>query len=101
MPKALVIQEKRVIQPGSGGEFYWFVSAATSLVGQQVDPARSDEMKRQAVDRVSKILYTMLALTDQPCEWSLASEVSMLMGLRDHGWKDMLMRRAGCTQTAG
>lgn len=73
--KALRLQEIRPMQPGRGSEYLWYVSAAVSLVGLQIDPSKTETLKRQAVDRVSKLLYRVLSLHDEPDEWTLASEV--------------------------
>jgi hypothetical protein len=77
--KALRLQETRAMQPGRGSEYFWYVSAAISLIGVQFDPSKSETLNRQAVDRVSKLLYKVLSLHDEPNEWTLASEVRTLL----------------------
>jgi hypothetical protein len=73
---ALRLQEERAMRPGRGTEYFWYVSAAVSLVGIQFKTAKVDVLKRQAVDRISKLLYRVLALQDEPTEETLATEVS-------------------------
>jgi hypothetical protein len=46
------------------------------LVNLQFEPSRAEAIKLQAIDRVSRLLYKMLALQEEPTEQSLASEVS-------------------------
>ncbi|KAJ4367111.1 hypothetical protein N0V83_007641 [Neocucurbitaria cava] len=73
--KALRLQEERATRPGRGYHAFWFLSAAVGLVGIQFDPAQSDAVKVQTIDRGSRLLYKMLSLQDDPDEHSLASEV--------------------------
>ncbi|KAF2823880.1 hypothetical protein CC86DRAFT_395896 [Ophiobolus disseminans] len=79
--QALILQEERAMRPGRGSEFFWYVSAAVSLTETQFRPSQADELTRQAVDRVSKLLYKILSLHDDPSEETLATEV-MLEGNR-------------------
>lgn len=72
---ALRLQEERAMRPGRGMEFFWYVSAAVSLVGIQFKTTKAGALKRQAVDRISKLLYRVLALQDEPTEETLATEV--------------------------
>jgi hypothetical protein len=74
--KSLRLQEERAMRPGRGTEYFWYVSAAISLVGIQFQPAQTDLLKRQAVDRIAKLLYKVLSLQDDPTEETLANEVS-------------------------
>jgi uncharacterized protein YcaQ len=74
--KSLRLQEERVMRPGRGSEYFWYISAAISLVGIQFNPSQSDTLKRQAMDRVAKLLYRVLSLQDDPSDETLASEVS-------------------------
>jgi hypothetical protein len=76
--KALRLQEERAIRPGRGSEYFWYVSAAVSLVGMQFQPAQSELLKRQAVDRIAKLLYKVLSLQDDPTEGTLATEVGSI-----------------------
>jgi hypothetical protein len=55
------------------------MSAAFSLVGTLFNPSQSELYKRQAVDRVAKMLYTFLSLYDDPTEETLADEVSCIL----------------------
>jgi hypothetical protein len=73
--KSLRLQEERVMRPGRGSEYFWYISAAISLVGIQFNPSQSDTLKRQAMDRVAKLLYRVLSLQDDPSDETLASEV--------------------------
>jgi hypothetical protein len=75
--KSLRLQEERAMRPGRGSEYFWYVSAAVSLVGMQYDPSQSKVLQRQAVDRVAKLMYKMLSLQDDPSEETLATEVSL------------------------
>lgn len=76
--KAMRLQEERSVRPGRGNKQLWYVSAACSLVRIKFDPDRADTLKHQAGDRVSKILYKILSLQDDPSEHYLANEVSFL-----------------------
>ncbi|KAF1942115.1 hypothetical protein EJ02DRAFT_346248 [Clathrospora elynae] len=69
--KALNLQEERVLHVGRG------IGAAVGLVSLQFDPSQSDALKTQAIDRVSRLLYKMLSLQEEPSEQSLTSEVNM------------------------
>jgi hypothetical protein len=75
MEHALLLQEERAMRPGRGSEYFWYVSAAVSLVGTQYKPSEAEDLTRQAVDRVAKLLYRVLSLQDDPSEESLATEV--------------------------
>jgi hypothetical protein len=75
MAHALLLQEERAMRPGRGSEYFWYVSAAVSLVGTQYKPSEAEDLTRQAVDRVAKLLYRVLSLQDDPSEESLATEV--------------------------
>jgi hypothetical protein len=54
------------------------------LVNLQLEPSHADAIKLQAIDRVSRLLYKMLSLQDDPTEQSLASEVSLAFELLQH-----------------
>jgi hypothetical protein len=75
MTKALRLQEERAMRPGRGSHKHWYLSAAYSLVSIQLDPPRVDVFKREAVDRVARLLYKILSLQD-PSDEYLANEVS-------------------------
>ena len=79
MNQALRLQEERAMRPGRGSHQYWYVDSACSLVGIKFEPSRTDALRRQAVDRVSRLLYRILSLQDDPSENYLASEVSDFM----------------------
>jgi hypothetical protein len=74
--KAMRLQEVRSLRPGRGNKQLWYVSAACSLVRMKFEPDRAETLKHQAGDRVSKILYKILSLQDDPSEDYLANEVS-------------------------
>ena len=76
MTKALRLQEERAMRPGRGSHKHWYLSAAYSLVSIQLDPHRVDICKREAVDRVARLLYKILSLQD-PSDEYLANEVSL------------------------
>ena len=80
--KALRLQEERAMRPGRGSEQHWHLSAAVGLVGQQFDPSQSETVKLQLIDRISRLLYKMLALQEGPDKQSLASEVSRFLGCK-------------------
>lgn len=73
--KALRLQEERAMRPGRGGQQHWYLSAVVALVGLQYDPSQHETMKNQAIGRVSRLLYKMLSLQEDPSEQALASEV--------------------------
>ncbi|KAH5645189.1 hypothetical protein HBI51_111440 [Parastagonospora nodorum] len=73
--KALRLLEERAMRPGKGTEYFWYVSAAVSLVETQFQPSQSDSLKRQAADRVAKLLHKSLSVLDEPTEETLATEV--------------------------
>lgn len=75
MEKALRLQEERAMRPGRGSHMHWYLSAAYSLVSIKRDPVRVHVFRRQAVDRVAKLLYKILHLQD-PSDEYLANEVS-------------------------
>jgi hypothetical protein len=75
--KALRLQEERAMRPGRGTEYFWYVSASISLVSIQFQTTKSEVLKRQAANRVAKLLYRVLALQDDPSEETLATEVSL------------------------
>ncbi|PSN59846.1 hypothetical protein BS50DRAFT_220054 [Corynespora cassiicola Philippines] len=77
MNQALRLQEERAMRPGRGSHQYWYVDSACSLVGIKFEPSRTDALRRQAVDRVSRLLYRILSLQDDPSENYLASEVML------------------------
>ena len=72
----LLLQEERAMRPGRGSEYFWYVSAAISLVAIQFDSSQSKLLEHRAVDRVAKLLYTVVSLQDEPSEKTLATEVS-------------------------
>lgn len=74
--KALRLLEERAMRPGKGTEYFWYVSAAVSLVDTQFQPSHSVTLKKQAADRVAKLLHKSLSLLDDPTEETLAIEVS-------------------------
>ena len=76
---ALTLQEERAMRPGRGSEYFWYVSAAISLADTQFRPTQSEDMKRQATDRVAKLLYKTLSLQDDPGEETLATEVNYFL----------------------
>jgi hypothetical protein len=76
MEQALFLQEERAMRPGRGCEHFWYVSAAVSLAGTQFRPSQAGDLTRQAIDRVSKLLYKVLSLHDDPNQETLATEVS-------------------------
>ncbi|KAF2107497.1 hypothetical protein BDV96DRAFT_606350 [Lophiotrema nucula] len=78
MERSLRLQEERSMRPGRGNHQFWYVSAAISLVRTQFDPSRADILKRQAGDRVAKLLYKILALQDDSSEEYLANEVVLV-----------------------
>ncbi len=65
------------MRPGRGSHQHWYISAAYGLVSIKLDPPRIDVFKRQAVDRVGRLLYKILSLQDPNDEY-LADEVSHL-----------------------
>ncbi|KAF2031397.1 hypothetical protein EK21DRAFT_63366 [Setomelanomma holmii] len=73
--KSLRLQEERAARPGRGSEYYWYTSAAVSLVRKQFKPTQAELMQRQAIDRVAKLLYKVLSLQDDPTEETLATEI--------------------------
>ncbi|KAF2652358.1 hypothetical protein K491DRAFT_51549 [Lophiostoma macrostomum CBS 122681] len=73
--KALRLQEERALRPGRGNKQFWYISAACSIVRIQFDPTRADLHKRQAGDRVSRLLYKILSLQDDSNEDYLVTEV--------------------------
>ncbi|KAH7074655.1 hypothetical protein BKA63DRAFT_414367 [Paraphoma chrysanthemicola] len=73
--KSLRLQEERASRTGRGSEFYWYISAAVSLVRKQFQPSQTETMQRQAIDRVAKLLHKFLSLQDEPDEKTLATEV--------------------------
>ncbi|KAH7116979.1 hypothetical protein B0J11DRAFT_106105 [Dendryphion nanum] len=75
MDKALALLEERCMRPGRGSHQYWYISAARSLVQIKLAPHRAELFKRQATDRVSRLLYKTLSLQDDPSEDFLANEV--------------------------
>jgi hypothetical protein len=75
--KALRLQEERALRPGRGNKQFWYISAACSIVRLQFDPARAELYKRQAGDRVSRLLYKILSLQDDADEDYLVNEVSI------------------------
>ncbi|KAF2854352.1 hypothetical protein T440DRAFT_273668 [Plenodomus tracheiphilus IPT5] len=77
LEKALRLRNELVIRLGRGGHAFWYLSAAYSLVSMRYNPLQSATFKLQAVDRVSKLFYTMLSLLDEPNEQSMASEVTL------------------------
>jgi hypothetical protein len=86
--KALRLQEERAMRPGRGNEYFWYVSAAVSLVGMQSHPAQSEKLKRLAGDRVAKLLYKELSLRDDPNDETLATEVSSYWSTPMTMWVD-------------
>jgi hypothetical protein len=62
------------MRPGRGSRYFWYVSAAVSLVNMHCEPAQA---KKQAIDRVAKLLYKTLSLQDEPDAETLATEVSL------------------------
>ncbi|KAH8724825.1 hypothetical protein GQ44DRAFT_750068 [Phaeosphaeriaceae sp. PMI808] len=77
--KAIHLQEERTMRPGRGSQYFWYLSAAVSLVGIQFKPSQSEALKRQAADRVAKLLHKVLALHDDPTTETLATEVSIFV----------------------
>jgi hypothetical protein len=75
LSSALRIQEERAMRPGRGSHNHWYLSAAYSLVGIKLDPLHSEVFRREAADRVAKLLYKILSLQDSTDEY-LANEVS-------------------------
>lgn len=74
--KAFRLQEERSMRPGRGNHQAWYVSAACSLVRIELEPEKAKGLKQQACDRVSRLLYKVLALQDDNNEEYLANEVS-------------------------
>ncbi|KAG9195951.1 hypothetical protein G6011_01072 [Alternaria panax] len=62
--QALNLLEERVMLTGRGSQQNWVLSAAVGLVNLQFEPLRSDAVKLQAIDRVSRLLYKMLSRKD-------------------------------------
>ncbi|KAF2868316.1 hypothetical protein BDV95DRAFT_500925 [Massariosphaeria phaeospora] len=77
LQKALRLQEERAMRPGRGSHQHWYCSAAYSLVGIKYDPANADVLKRQAVDRVSRLLYKVLSLQDDSSTEPMADLVCL------------------------
>jgi uncharacterized protein YcaQ len=77
--KSLRLQEERAARTGRGSEYYWYISAAVSLVRKQFKPSQAEVIHRQAIDRVAKLLHKVLSLQDDPDEETLATEVSHLL----------------------
>lgn len=83
--KSLRLQEERAMRPGRGSEFFWYISAAVSLVQMQFNAAaKAESIKEQAAERVARLFYKVLSLHDEPTEETLATEVSVVRYL-DHG----------------
>jgi hypothetical protein len=80
---ALRLQEERAMRPGRGSHNHWYLSAAYSLVCIKLDPLRSEVFRREAADRVAKLLYKILSLQDSTDEY-LANEVSYSLRLLDN-----------------
>lgn len=72
-----------------------------ALVGLQFDPSQTETMKNQAIGRVSRLLYKMLSLQEDPGEQFLASEVSCPLGRRNAGIdaKQVLLEDISATPT--
>jgi hypothetical protein len=66
------------MRTGRGSRYFWYVSAAVSLVDMHYEPTQA---KKQAVDRVAKLLYRTLSLLDEPSAETLATEVSLLCAM--------------------
>lgn len=73
--KSLRLQEERAMRPGRGSEYYWYISAAVSLVQMQFTSSKADSIKDQAAERVAKLFHKVLSLHDDPTEETLATEV--------------------------
>ncbi|KAH7386989.1 hypothetical protein DE146DRAFT_748074 [Phaeosphaeria sp. MPI-PUGE-AT-0046c] len=73
--KSLRLQEERAMRPGRGSEFFWYISAAISLVQMQFTISKANSIKEQAAERVARLLYKVLSLHDDPTEETLANEI--------------------------
>ncbi|KAF2715072.1 hypothetical protein K504DRAFT_445979 [Pleomassaria siparia CBS 279.74] len=74
MEKALRLHEERALRPGRGSHQHWYISAAYGFVSVKLDPPRIEVFKRQAVDRVARLLYKILSLQEPSAEY-LANDV--------------------------
>ncbi|KAF2738580.1 hypothetical protein EJ04DRAFT_560586 [Polyplosphaeria fusca] len=72
---ALRLLEERSMRPGRGNHQFWYISAGCSLVRTQFEPAKADVYRRQACDRVARLLHRILALQDEEGGENLANEV--------------------------
>lgn len=58
--KALKMQEEKIMRLGEGRNHYWFISAASSFVQAKISPESASAAKQQAVERVTRLFYSIL-----------------------------------------
>ncbi|KAI9836674.1 MAG: hypothetical protein M1819_001310 [Sarea resinae] len=58
---ALTMLEDRITRLGTGYPHYWYISAACALLRSAVSPEESTAQKQQAIDRIARQYYRVLA----------------------------------------
>ena len=58
---ALTMLEDRITRLGTGYTHYWYISAACALLRSAMLPRESTAQKQQAIDRVARQYYRVLA----------------------------------------
>ena len=65
---------------GEGLHQFWFLSAAYGLAQSTSSPDQSNAQKRQAIERVSRLFYVILASQEDPPLYSSGPEAVSQVG---------------------
>ena len=71
---AFSLLEARIMRLGEGLHQFWFLSAAYGLAQSTSIPEELNLQKRQAIERVSRLFYVILASQEDPPTYSSGPE---------------------------